>query len=59
MAYYEVMMAFFGELMEQGEVKVKNNLRGQYIKRTSRLNQTHVWNSEKKKNERVYNMKSL
>ena len=23
MAYYEVMMAFFGELMEQGEVKVK------------------------------------
>ena len=60
MAYYEVMMAFFGELMEQDEVKVKNNLRGQYIKRTSRLNQTHVWNSEKKKkNECVYNMKSL
>ena len=35
--------------MEQGEVKVKKKiLRGQYIKSTSRLNQTHEWNSEKK-----------
>ena len=42
-------MAFFGELMEQGEVKVKNNLRGQYIKRTSRLNQPMYGIQKKKK----------
>ena len=43
-------MDFLGELMEQGEDKVKKkNLQGQYIKSTSRLKQTHEWNSEKKK----------
>ena len=37
-----LIMDFFGELTEQGEDKVKKkNLQGQYIKSTSRLNQTH------------------
>ena len=38
-----LIMDFFGELMEQGEDKVKKKiyLQGQYIKSTSRLNQTH------------------
>ena len=46
------MEFFWGGLVEQGEVKVKKKkkkkIRGQYIKSTSRLNQTHQWNSEKK-----------